>query len=82
MLENILGSNFCVIALSVKNLERTRPIYIPFTVNRPRDTIPTQISHRSQWKVQTGSEVKNKKASTEFRVRSIIIAEQLCHEGR
>jgi len=82
MLENILGLNFCLMALSVKNQERTRPIYMGVTVNRPRDSIPTQICHQSQLKVQAGSEVKNKKASTEFRVRLIIIAEPLCHEGR
>lgn len=68
MLENILGSNFCLMVLSVKNLERTRPFYIPLTVNLPRDTIPTQICHRSQSKVQAGSEVKSKQAGTEFRV--------------
>jgi hypothetical protein len=82
MLENNFGSNFCLKISTVKNQDGPRTIYMPGTVNRPRDTIPTQICHPSQWKVQAESKIKNKKASTEFRLRLIIIAEPLHDEGQ
>lgn len=81
MLENNFGTNFCLKIPTAKNQDGARPIYMCVTVNRPRDTNPTQICHPTHWKVQAGSEVKKKKASAVFKMRLIIIAEPLCHEG-
>lgn len=69
MLENNFGSNFCLKIPTAKNRDETRAIYMRVPVNRPRDTIPTQICHPFQWNVQAESEIKNKKASTEFGFR-------------
>lgn len=81
MLENNFGSNFCLKIPTAKNQDGARTIYMRVTVNRPRDTIPTQICRSSHWNLQAERKIKHKKARMESRFRLIIIAESLQDEG-
>jgi hypothetical protein len=81
MLENNFELNYCLKVPTVKNQDGARTIYMRVTVNRPRDTIPTQIFHPSHWNLQAESKIKHKKASKEFRFRLIITAESLRDEA-
>ncbi len=81
MLENNFGSNFCLKVPTVKNQDGARTIYMRVTVNRPRDTIPTQICPPSQSNVKLGK-IKNSKPSKELRFSFNTLMKQLRDEGQ